>query len=66
MTQPGEWKTEFQKVIDHLKRELGGLRTGRASSALVEDIQVEAYGTKIPFLSRIRKPSRLSHGIKLS
>ncbi|OGL72442.1 ribosome recycling factor [Candidatus Uhrbacteria bacterium RIFCSPHIGHO2_12_FULL_57_11] len=47
MTQPGEWKTEFQKVIDHLKRELGGLRTGRASSALVEDIQVEAYGTKM-------------------
>lgn len=47
MIQTFDWKPEFQKVIDHLKRELGGLRTGRASPALVEDIQVEAYGTKM-------------------
>ena len=37
------YKADFQKPIDHLKRELGALRTGRASVALVEDVQVEAY-----------------------
>jgi ribosome recycling factor len=36
---------EFNRVVDHLKGELAGLRTGRASTALVEGIQVEAYGT---------------------
>lgn len=35
---------EFQAVLDHLQKELQGLRTGRASVALVEGIRVEAYG----------------------
>ena len=37
-------KPEFQKAIDHLKQELGSIRTGRANTALVENIMVEAYG----------------------
>lgn len=37
---------EFQHAVDHLKRELASIRTGRANTALVEGIQVEAYGTK--------------------
>jgi ribosome recycling factor len=32
-------------VIDFLKKDITGLRTGRASVAMVEDIMVEAYGT---------------------
>ncbi len=36
----------FNKTIEHLKTELGTLRTGRASPSLVENIQVEAYDTK--------------------
>ncbi len=36
----------FNKTIEHLKIELGALRTGRASPSLVENILVEAYDTK--------------------
>lgn len=38
----------MQKAIDALKQDLAALRTGRASSALVERIQVEYYGTPTP------------------
>lgn len=41
-------KGDFEKAVDHLAHELGGLRTGRATPALVEDLQVEAYGTVQP------------------
>lgn len=33
------------KSVDYLKSELRGIRTGRASAALVEYIKVEAYGS---------------------
>ena len=33
---------------DTLKKELGGLRTGRASMNLLEPVMVEAYGNKMP------------------
>ena len=35
-------------AIDALKREFQGLRTGRASTALLEPITVEAYGAQMP------------------
>jgi ribosome recycling factor len=35
-------------AIDTLKREFAGLRTGRASPALLEPVKVEAYGTEMP------------------
>ena len=41
-------KSEFEKAIEHLKTELAGLRTGRATPALVENLLVEAYGAKMP------------------
>src|SRR3984957_20774051 len=31
-----------------LKSELGGLRTGRASAALLDPVKVEAYGNVVP------------------
>ena len=37
---------EFEKSIEHLKQELASLRTGRASTALVEHLEVEYYGAK--------------------
>lgn len=37
---------QFDKAIEHLKQEISGLRTGRATPALVENVTVEAYGTK--------------------
>lgn len=39
-------KSEFDKVVEHFKGETVGIRTGRASSALVEDLSVEHYGGK--------------------
>jgi len=41
-------KELFDKSIDHLKSDIAVLRTGRATPALVEDIIVDAYGTKQP------------------
>lgn len=34
--------------LDHLKHELGGVRTGRASVTILDHVQVEAYGTRMP------------------
>jgi ribosome recycling factor len=34
--------------VEALKHDLGGLRTGRASTALVDGIQVEVYGANMP------------------
>lgn len=42
-----DYKSNFQKVIDYLKTELGSIKTGRATPALVENIEVEAYGSKM-------------------
>src|SRR5665213_3381120 len=35
-------------AIDMLRKEFGGLRTGRASASLLEPIHVEAYGNRLP------------------
>ena len=35
-------------ALDSLKREFGGLRTGRASPALLEPVKVDAYGSLMP------------------
>lgn len=39
---------DFDNIIEHLKKELGGLRTGRANAAILEPVIVEAYGSRIP------------------
>jgi ribosome recycling factor len=41
-------KRRMQGAIASLKHELGGLRTGRASAALLEPVMVEAYGQSMP------------------
>jgi ribosome recycling factor len=43
-----ELKRRMQGAMQVLKQELSGLRTGRASANLLEPVQVEAYGTKMP------------------
>lgn len=35
-------------ALEALKREFGGLRTGRASVSLLDPVTVEAYGTQMP------------------
>lgn len=41
-------KRRMQAGVASLKHELGGLRTGRASSSMLEPVQVEAYGSHMP------------------
>jgi ribosome recycling factor len=43
-----EIKRRMQGALQILKQELGGLRTGRASAALLDPVQVEAYGSHMP------------------
>lgn len=41
-------RSEFDKVITFYEKDISGIRTGRATSSLVEDIIVDSYGTKLP------------------
>ena len=41
-------EVRMQKTIATLDHELGGIRTGRASTQLIETIIAEAYGSKMP------------------
>ena len=43
-----EARKSMQKSIDHLADEMGSIRAGRANTSLVNNIQVEAYGSKMP------------------
>src|SRR4051812_20292715 len=35
-------------AIDHVRHELAGVRTGRASVTILDSVHVDAYGTKMP------------------
>lgn len=41
-------RKRMDTVLEHLRRELGGVRTGRASVTLLDSVQVEAYGASVP------------------
>jgi ribosome recycling factor len=41
-------KQRMDTAIEHVRRELAGLRSGRASTALLDPVQVEAYGSSVP------------------
>lgn len=43
-----EIKRRMSGAVASLRQELGGLRTGRASSSLLEPIHVDAYGASMP------------------
>ena len=43
-------QTRMQKSVDALKHELQRLRTGRASTALIEPLKVNYYGTDTPIM----------------
>lgn len=52
------YENDFIKAIDHLKQELKSLRSGRATPALVEGINVDSYGVTMPLkqLASIHAP----------
>ncbi|MBF0155959.1 MAG: ribosome recycling factor [Magnetococcales bacterium] len=43
-----ELSVRMHKAIATLKEELAALRTGRASTSILENVLVEAYGSKMP------------------
>jgi len=43
-------KRRMNGALENLKDEFAGLRTGRASAALLEPITVDAYGAKMPIM----------------
>ena len=53
MSKPdlGKIRDRMDKAVGALKEEFGGLRTGRASSSLLDQVHVEAYGSTMPLTS---------------
>src|SRR5690606_12497905 len=45
-----EYGKRMGGAIDVLRKDLQGLRTGRASTSLLEPILVEAYGSEVPLV----------------
>ncbi|MEO6237668.1 MAG: ribosome recycling factor [Vicinamibacterales bacterium] len=43
-----EVKNRMDGQIEHVRRELGGVRTGRASVNILDTVHVEAYGSMVP------------------
>ena len=43
-----DMQTRVQKTIESLKKDFQGLRTGRASTGLLDSIMVDAYGSSVP------------------
>jgi len=43
-----EVKKRMDTALDHVRRELAGLRTGRASVNLLDPVHVDAYGSSMP------------------
>jgi ribosome recycling factor len=61
-----EAEEHMEKALNHLQHELRGLRTGRASPALVENLQVEYYGsmTNLKSIAAISVPEAAQIMIK--
>ncbi|MDO8592423.1 MAG: ribosome recycling factor [bacterium] len=43
-------QNDFSKIIDFFKKDIAGLRTGRANPGILDGILVEAYGAKTPLV----------------
>ena len=56
-----DFTSKLEHIIGQLKIEVSSLRTGRASPALVEDLEIDYYGTKTPLK---RAPQRRSHSLQ--
>ena len=43
-----EVKKRMSVAIEHVRHELAGVRTGRASTGILDPVHVDAYGTRVP------------------
>ena len=44
----GEVNKRMTATLEHVRHELGGVRTGRASVTILDSVHVEAYGARMP------------------
>ena len=44
----GEAKDKMHKAVLHMQEEFAGIRTGRATPAIVEKLKVDYYGSEVP------------------
>ena len=44
----GEVKTRMDGAIERVRRDMAGVRTGRATVSILDGVQVDAYGSKVP------------------
>jgi ribosome recycling factor len=44
----GEVKTRMDSAIERVRKDLANVRTGRASAGMLDNVHVEAYGSKMP------------------
>ena len=53
-----QYRSEFDKVIEHIKVDIGALRTNRATPSMLENLMVDVYGSKMPLnqLGSIQAP----------
>ncbi|HLV61095.1 MAG TPA: ribosome recycling factor [Fredinandcohnia sp.] len=42
------FRERIEKTVEDLRRELGKIRTGRANAAMLDGVQVESYGSRMP------------------
>jgi ribosome recycling factor len=56
-----EAQAQMEKSLEALRREFNGVRTGKASPALLDTVRVDAYGSKMP-LNQVASVSRPSRG----
>ena len=45
-----DYSDQFDKSIEYLKKDIGSIRTNRATPALLENIMVDVYGSKMPLI----------------
>ncbi len=41
-------QSELNQALEHFKKEVSTIRTGRANPSILDAVQVESYGTKVP------------------
>jgi ribosome recycling factor len=44
----GEVKTRMDAAIERARKDMANIRTGRASAGMLDNVHVEAYGSKVP------------------
>ena len=55
-------KEAMRKSVESTKHELGGIRSGKATPALMDVVRVEAYGAMVP-LTQVAKIHSILHNI---